>query len=103
MKKFDRELTSLKQQVAEMGELTEKMFALVIDALRDYQLDISSQVAEKEDQLDQMQLAIDHEAVRLLTVYGPVAGGGGLYQQRLSPEWPRRPPLVLQARWQLGH
>src|SRR5215218_9317213 len=57
MKKFDQELASLRNRVAAMTDL---------DAVYD-------RLLQAEDRLDQMELDIDHECVRLLTVYSPVA------------------------------
>lgn len=73
MKKFDYELEKMRSRLIEMGELTRSMVRLVAAGLKDRTLNIYEQVAAKERQLDQMQMAIDHEAVRMLTVYGPVA------------------------------
>ena len=74
MKKFDNELSHLRQRVVEMGNLTESMVSRAIDAVFDvHNNEIIESVLRDEEQLDQMQLDIDKEAVRLLTVYGPVA------------------------------
>lgn len=72
MKKFDRELASLRGKVVEMGKLAQSMVEMAITAMTD--LDAVYQVIlEGEDRLDQMELDIDRETVRLLTVYSPVA------------------------------
>ncbi len=74
MKKLERELENLKQRVAEMGEVTESMVAEAVAALWDPHEDGHYQrVLDEEDRLDRMQLDVDKEAIRLLTVYGPVA------------------------------
>ena len=75
MKKFEAELGELRQMVVKMGNLAEEMVGNAVDAItapgRD---DLIRQVVIQEEQLDQMQLAIDKESIRLLTVYSPVAG-----------------------------
>jgi phosphate transport system protein len=72
MKKFDRELASLRNRVVEMGKLAQSMVEMAISATADLDA-VYKAILEGEDRLDQMQLDIDHEAVRLLTVYSPVA------------------------------
>jgi phosphate transport system protein len=72
MKKFDRELASLRNQVVEMGRLAQSMVEMAIAAMSDLDA-VYKRVLEAEDRVDQMQLEIDHEAIRLLTVYSPVA------------------------------
>ena len=74
MKKFDRELTTLQQRLVEMANLTESMVALATRKLRDPARNGFGEVLKREDQLDQLQLDIDRAAIRLLTVYSPVAG-----------------------------
>lgn len=74
MKKLEQELDRLREHVAEMGDLVESMVAQAVQALSDPEnRSLYERVLTEEDRLDQMQLDIDHEAIRLLTVYGPVA------------------------------
>ena len=74
MKRFEAELGELRQKVVEMGNLAEQMVGTSVEAItapgRD---DLIRQVVIQEEQLDQMQLALDKESIRLLTVYSPVA------------------------------
>lgn len=75
MKKMERELAFLRQKVTDMGNLTEKMVLLATEGLADSQKSSEpfQRVLEHENRLDLMQLEIDKEAVRLLTIYSPVA------------------------------
>ena len=73
MKKFETELSELKLQVVEMGGIAESMIERALTALVDRDSQIIEQVLQGEEKLDQMQVSIDNEAIRLLTVYGPVA------------------------------
>ena len=73
MKKFEQELEALRGRLVEMGELARSMVAMSISAMTDLAA-VYQKVLQVEEQVDQMQLTIDHEAVRLLTVYTPVAG-----------------------------
>lgn len=73
MKKFDQELLALQKRLVEMGERTESMVAAASRALSEPELDVEKEIHKSEDKLDQMQIDIDEEVVRLLTVYTPVA------------------------------
>jgi len=75
MKKLEQELENLKHRIAEMGDLAQSMMEEAVLALSDPQDDEHHQrVLADEERLDQMQLEVDKETIRLLTVYGPVAG-----------------------------
>ncbi|MCA9214591.1 MAG: phosphate signaling complex protein PhoU [Planctomycetales bacterium] len=74
MKKLEEDLAKLRRKVIEMGNLTEQMVSKAIQSIDDNNRDaLIADVVEAEDQLDHMQLDIDKEAIRLLTVYSPVA------------------------------
>ncbi|MHB1033175.1 MAG: phosphate signaling complex protein PhoU [Pirellulales bacterium] len=73
MKKFDQELAALKGRIVEMGDLAQSMIDLAVKALLDRKAEISQELLAKEDRLDRLQLDVDNEVVRLLTVYSPVA------------------------------
>jgi phosphate transport system protein len=72
MKKFDQDLAALGARVMEMGTVAQSMVDMARLAMTELK-SVYQTVLKAEDQLDKMQLAIDHEAVRLLTVYSPVA------------------------------
>ncbi|HEV8607899.1 MAG TPA: phosphate signaling complex protein PhoU [Tepidisphaeraceae bacterium] len=72
MKKFDQDLAKLGARVMEMGTTAQHIVAMASAAMTDLKA-VYEKVLKTEDELDRMQLEIDHEAVRLLTVYGPVA------------------------------
>lgn len=73
MKKFEQELETLHTRLAEMGSLAESMVARVTAAFSNYDRAVFETLRTDESRLDEFQLEIDHDAVRLLTVYGPVA------------------------------
>ena len=73
MKKFEQELESLKRRVMEMGQTTEEMVAKSTAAIIDRDPDAIEQVLADEAKLDRFQLEIDGEAVRLITIYTPIA------------------------------
>jgi phosphate transport system protein len=74
MKKFDNELAAMEQRLVAMAEQTRSMLTLAASAVKDRQLDVSQQVAALERELNKAQCEIDQDAVRMMTVYGPVAG-----------------------------
>jgi phosphate transport system protein len=73
MKKFDNEIATVEKHLVEMSELTKKMVNLATGAVRDRSLDVKEEVLELEGRVNQFQTEIDQHAVRLLTVFGPVA------------------------------
>lgn len=73
MKKFEQELASLKQRVMEMGALAESMIAWASDSLIKRDRAIIAQVLAAEEKLDRLQVEIDSEAIRLITIYTPIA------------------------------
>ena len=73
MKHFQQELTALKQRVVDMGHLAASMVAGASDALIKAERNRIQQVLESEPTLDRFQVDIDREAIRLMTIYAPVA------------------------------
>jgi phosphate transport system protein len=73
MKKFEQELDSLKRRVMEMGQTAEEMVAKSTAAIIDRDPSAIEQVLADEARLDRFQLEIDGEAVRLITIYTPIA------------------------------
>ena len=73
MKKFDNELADLQLHMKAMGDLTRDMFRAVYSALENPSQNVHAEITEKEERLDQSQVDIDREVVRLMTVYSPVA------------------------------
>ena len=73
MKKFEQERQTLQRQIDEMADLAQSMVTLSTGAIWDATSKVSEDVQEREDRLDQCQMEVDREAIRLLTVYSPVA------------------------------
>lgn len=75
MKKLEKELDVLREKITDMGNLSERMVVQAVDMLscNDWSA-LIDEIMNEEDRLDLMQLAIDKEVIRLLTVYSPVAG-----------------------------
>src|SRR6266498_5902793 len=73
MKKFEQELAQLKSRVMEMGTIAEAMVAAASAAVLDRNIGAVERVLADEAKLDQFQIEIDSEAVRLITIYSPIA------------------------------
>jgi phosphate transport system protein len=73
MKQFEQELTALKQRVLDMGALAASMVAGASDALIKAERSRIKEVLASEPTLDRFQIEIDREAIRLITIYTPVA------------------------------
>ncbi len=73
MKKFDNELAAVQKSLSEMADLARSMVYVMAAAVKDRTRDVQAEIYESEGRLNKMQTQIDHEAIRMLTVYGPVA------------------------------
>ena len=73
MKKFDNELAAVQKELSEMADLARSMVYLTAAAVKDRARDVQAEIYASETRLNKMQTDIDHEAIRMLTVYGPVA------------------------------
>jgi phosphate transport system protein len=73
MKRFEQELANVKTRVMYMGTTAEQMVGWASDAFLKHDREIAAQVREAEDRLDHLQIEIDGEAVRLITIYTPTA------------------------------
>ena len=73
MVKFEQELAALKRRISEMGALAESMVEASSNALINAERAAIEQIRSSEPRLDRFQIEIDREAIRLITVYSPVA------------------------------
>ena len=71
---FDADLTKLKEKLLHMGAIAEKMIHQLNAVLLDHATHRLAAIYENEAELDQLQIDIDEETVRLIGVYTPVAG-----------------------------
>ena len=73
MKKFEQELGRLKERALKMGAVAESMVAASSKAIANPERAIIDQVLADEPELDNLQIEIDREAIRLITIYSPAA------------------------------
>lgn len=73
MTKLAEKLESLQRQVTEMGDAVESMVAWAAAALADHHPESIQRVTAIEPRIDRFQIEIDSEAIRLMTIYSPIA------------------------------
>jgi phosphate transport system protein len=71
--RLEQELASVKRQALEMGALAESMVSTSCDAVLRLDRGLVATVRAAEPTLDDMQIRLDREAIRLMTVYSPAA------------------------------
>lgn len=70
---FDNELESLRSHLLQMGDRAIEQVRLSVRALTEADLAIADRVIQADDELDQLEVQIDDEAIRYMTLRGPVA------------------------------
>jgi phosphate transport system protein len=73
MQRLADELARLKERVIAMGDTVESMVVWAGNALIDRHPESIRRVSDGELRVDQFQIEIDQEAIRLITVYTPIA------------------------------
>ena len=73
MKRFEQELDNIKTRVMYMGATAEQMVGWASEAFLKHDPVYAAKVREAEETLDRLQIEIDGEAIRLITIYTPTA------------------------------
>jgi phosphate transport system protein len=74
MKRFyDAELESLRTHLLQMGDRAIEQARMALRALVEADLQLADKVISSDDLIDQLEVQIDDEAVRYMTLRGPVA------------------------------
>ena len=73
MNRFEQELLHLKHRTLQMGAMAESMVAASSNNILHPERTVMRQVLTTEPDLDGMQIEIDREAIRLITIYSPAA------------------------------
>ncbi len=68
------ELEQLEHDLLEMGSKTEAMVSLSVEALAKLDVKIALDVCQRDDEIDQLDLAIEDRCLRLLALEHPIAG-----------------------------
>ncbi len=70
---FDSELETFRSNLVLMGEISVRQVRQALEALVNADLALADQVAAADDELDQLELKIDEEAIRYMSLRSPVA------------------------------
>jgi phosphate transport system protein len=70
---FHSELDTLKSHLILMGEKANGALQKSVESLVEQNLDLAVQVIEEDDAIDQLEIEIDRESTRYLTLRSPVA------------------------------
>ena len=72
-KHLERELAQVRSELVSQFGLVEQMLQLAVRALMERRPDFVSQVIETDDQVDQAEIRIEEECLKLLALHQPVA------------------------------
>ncbi len=70
---IDPDLRTLQDLLARMYDLVDDQLASAVNALVQQDAALATQVRRRDDEVDEFELAVDHEAVRVLALHQPVA------------------------------
>lgn len=70
---FDAELEAFRSHILQMGERAMDQTRLAMKALLGADIALADKVIAADDELDQLEVKIDDEAIRYMTLRGPVA------------------------------
>lgn len=72
--RFNEDLESVRANLLAMGGFVEQQLEKALGALVDADAEIAAQVARDDDRVNQMEIAIDEECLRILATRAPAAG-----------------------------
>ncbi|MBP6865071.1 MAG: phosphate signaling complex protein PhoU [Candidatus Didemnitutus sp.] len=70
---FDTELEALRTKLLQMGDRAIDQVRLAVHSLTEADLALADRVIQADDALDQLEVQIDDEAIRYMTLRGPIA------------------------------
>ncbi len=70
---FDRELDTLRSHLIAMGDKAVRQVEMAVRSLVTHDQDLARQVRDGDDELDRLEVEIDREAIRFMTLRSPVA------------------------------
>ena len=70
---FDYELETFRSHLVLMGEIAVRQVRQAVDALIEGNISQADQVTAADDELDQLEMKIDEEAIRYMSLRSPVA------------------------------
>lgn len=70
---FDTELEALRTKLLQMGDRAIDQVRLAVHSLTEADLALADRVIQADDELDKLEVQIDDEAIRYMTLRGPIA------------------------------
>ena len=70
---LQRELTRLKRQLLSLCAVVEEQVRMSVRALLDRDLQLSHHVQDRDSKIDQMEVEVEEECLKILALYHPVA------------------------------
>ena len=71
---FIQAISNLKDMLANLAAQVEHTVHLAVDAVINHQTDIAEQIINQDNDIDQAEIAIEEECLKILALYQPVAG-----------------------------
>ncbi|MFA5879724.1 MAG: phosphate signaling complex protein PhoU [Candidatus Margulisiibacteriota bacterium] len=73
MTHFQRELDKIKKLLLSLCSLVEENVFLSTQALKNLDLDLAQKIIQKDHEIDQMEITVEEECLKILALYQPVA------------------------------
>ena len=70
---FLREIDTLKKKILTVGAVVEERIAQAITAVIKHDAALAQQVAEGDDEIDEMEVEVEEDCLKILALYQPVA------------------------------
>ena len=70
---LDDELKVLRELIVEMANLVDEQLASAIDAISRCDLELADRIRQRDDEVDALEIRIDHQCERILALQAPVA------------------------------
>jgi phosphate transport system protein len=72
-KHFQRELKKIKKMILSLGAIVEERVRLASQAMEDWELDLASKIISSDHEVDEMEVEIEEECLKILALHQPVA------------------------------
>ena len=72
-KHFSRELEKIKKQILSLGAKVEEQVRMAVQAVETHDADLAKQIIKSDFQIDEMEVEIEEECLKILALHQPVA------------------------------
>ncbi len=72
-KHFSRELEKIKKQILSLGAMVEERVRMALNAFDDNDAELARQIVETDYEIDEMEVEIEEECLKILALHQPVA------------------------------